>query len=608
MIEVQLPDGSVAEFPDGTAPEAMKAAIQKRFPVQPTPQATPAQSDAPNPYLSDLPVPGGGPGFQQPGVSAPADGGFNETAFAQGTSGVNEGIAAVLGLPVDMTQGALRLGAAGINAATGSDIQLPVNAAGGSQSIKDVMAPAIRPESADAGNQVIRRIGQEVGATLVPGAGIVAKSAAPLRSAIGQAATATGAGAAAGAVQQVTDNPYAEMAAQIFGGLGVVGVSQAAKKAVTPFPISADRQAINQTLAKEGVDLSPGQMTGNKTLRNMESELGGGRIADLTETQADQFTQAALSRAGISASRATPDVMDNAFTSIGKQFDDLAVRNTLQADQALGQDLGGVVRDYFSMVNESARAPVIESTLRDIAESIRKNGGTISGEAYQSMRSRLNAQARKSTDPSLADALFGIQRSLDDAMERSITQVNPADLGAWQQVRSDYRNLLVLEQAAARAGEATAQGVITPANLRNAVAQQNKRAYVRGKGDFAELARAGVAGMSPLPNSGTASRMAVRGATSTVPAVVGGVLGNDIGGGLGIAAGAAAGAMAPNALAAMALSGPGRNYLTNQLLAGKTNLGEMIAGPVIGAGTNSVAAMNNRPPNALAALRANALN
>ena len=35
MIEVELPDGSIAEFPDGTPPEAMKKAIQKKFPVKP---------------------------------------------------------------------------------------------------------------------------------------------------------------------------------------------------------------------------------------------------------------------------------------------------------------------------------------------------------------------------------------------------------------------------------------------------------------------------------------------------------------------------------------------------------------------------------------------
>ena len=31
-IIVNLPDGSKASFPDGTPPEAMKSAIQKRFP------------------------------------------------------------------------------------------------------------------------------------------------------------------------------------------------------------------------------------------------------------------------------------------------------------------------------------------------------------------------------------------------------------------------------------------------------------------------------------------------------------------------------------------------------------------------------------------------
>ena len=35
---------------------------------------------------------------------------------------------------------------------------------------------------------------------------------------------------------------------------------------------------------------------------------------------------------------------------------------------------------------------------------------------------------------------------------------------------------------------------------------QNRRAYARGQGDFADLARAGEGVMKPLPNSGTAPR------------------------------------------------------------------------------------------------------
>jgi hypothetical protein len=44
MIEVELPDGSIAEFPDGTPPETIKGALQKKFAPQ---QATPAVQAAP---------------------------------------------------------------------------------------------------------------------------------------------------------------------------------------------------------------------------------------------------------------------------------------------------------------------------------------------------------------------------------------------------------------------------------------------------------------------------------------------------------------------------------------------------------------------------------
>lgn len=39
MIEVELPDGSIAEFPDGTSPDVIKGALQKRFAAQPAPKA-----------------------------------------------------------------------------------------------------------------------------------------------------------------------------------------------------------------------------------------------------------------------------------------------------------------------------------------------------------------------------------------------------------------------------------------------------------------------------------------------------------------------------------------------------------------------------------------
>jgi hypothetical protein len=64
----------------------------------------------------------------------------------------------------------------------------------------------------------------------------------------------------------------------------------------------------------------------------------------------------------------------------------------------------------------------------------------------------------------------------------------------------------VLEKTASRAGEATAEGQIVPANLRNTVAAENRGAYARGEGEFSGLARAGAGVMAPLPNSGTGQR------------------------------------------------------------------------------------------------------
>lgn len=94
MIEVELPDGSIAEFPDGTAPEAMKAAIQKRFPVQAPPQPAPTQAAPLNPELADLPIPGTLPSDAAPKPIT----GMMENIGA----GIDSGANAILGAPVDL--------------------------------------------------------------------------------------------------------------------------------------------------------------------------------------------------------------------------------------------------------------------------------------------------------------------------------------------------------------------------------------------------------------------------------------------------------------------------------------------------------------------------
>lgn len=377
---------------------------------------------------------------------------------------------------------------------------------------------------------------------------------------------------------QLTKGTAAEPWARAGGALAGGMLPNATMRVVTPAaPLAPDavRAAHVARLENEGVDaLTAGQRLGNRRIQGMEDAanlmpFGGARTSRLQEQSADQFTRAVLRRAGIDADRAEPGVIDAGFTRIGQEFDTLAARNTMRADPQFGNDLRTAVRDYFSIVPQSQRAPIVQDVVQDVLDTLQRTGGTISGEAYQALRSRLDS-ARRSTlarDPQLSGTLGDLRQALDGAMMRS---ASPADQAAWRQVRGQYRSMLAIEKALGGAGENTANGIISPSQLRTAVKGMNKRGYVRGHDDMAELAKAGEAILKPLRSSGTAERnLAIRnfeniGKIATLGgggALAGGVLGVPL-----TVAGITA-ATLPGAAARTLMSRPVQRYLSNATLA-----------------------------------------
>ena len=360
---------------------------------------------------------------------------------------------------------------------------------------------------------------------------------------------------------QLTEGSSIEPYARIAGALLAPVAVTAAQRLVTPVGVSAERAAAADILRSEGVRPTAGQITGSKNLRYRESELGGARAAEMADATGEQFTRAALSRAGIAADRATPEVMREGLRNLGDRFDDLATRTTVQFDNTLQNDLLADVVSYQQ--NATAVAPIVENTANRIAEIAAQNGGVIPGRNYQTLRSDIGRASARASDPSVKFALRDLQESLDDAVSRAM----PSDiLPAWQEVRNQYRNFLTLERAATGAGEDAALGIISPARLRNAtVVTQGRRNYVTGQGDFDELARSGQALLTPLPQSGTAPRLDAR--------TLGG-LGGATGAGAGILAGgpeaavigALLGTMAPAVAGRALMSRPVQSYLANQLL------------------------------------------
>lgn len=344
--------------------------------------------------------------------------------------------------------------------------------------------------------------------------------------------------------------PWARAGGAVFGGFS--------PKVITPNSASPDRARAVNALMGEDIPMTAGQRTGNGTLQRLEQELGGGRYQNVREEQGRAFTGAAMGRAGERGELATPEVMDRAFTRLGAQFDDLSSRSSTPLTPQLQNDLLGVAADYGSVARNPAA--IVEQTVNRVAELSRQNGGVLSGEAYKSIRSDLSRHI-KTADPETKGALHGIQSALDDAVGLVIS---PADQAAWSEARNQYRNLVTLERAVGGAGEAAAQGRVSPAQLRTAAAnEQGKRAYVRGEGDFADLARSGVATLTDPPNSGTASRLSSWGLPAA-GAGAGATIGNLIG---WPTAGAVVGAAMPHMVGRAVMSGPAQAYLGNQLMA-----------------------------------------
>lgn len=558
MVDVRLPDGRVARFPDTMPREEIRSFIQQKFPEPSAPSQ--ASSSVPQ---SDLPQ--------------------REGLFPQLASGVTEGASSLLSLPNTIEVGLRSIGPA-IGNAMGGDFAYPEGSIlpDVGQSFKNFATNtnALSAPSEDAAGRLTRRVGQEIGANLIPGMGPLTRANSvgqALRIGATEAALTAGSGVGAGIAQEISpDNAGAEMLGQMAGFATTGGLLAGGRKIVTPNPISEDRLSVARALSREGIDLTAGQKTGSKTLRYMESELGGPVAEEFMEKQAGQFTAAALRRAGINANRATPDVMDDAFRSIGSEFDRLSKDTLVPLDTDLGTSIGNAWRSYEDVVPESQQAPIARNLLKDLADLARGHGtlpgpGSVnapylSGEAYQQYRSRLNRYLRSTKDTDLKLFLEDITKALDDSAERYLQTSNPDLADEWRNVRRQYRNLLTIEKAATGAGENAAQGFITPQKLRQAVVGNDSRGYVRGYNDFSDLVHAGNTMMTPLPNSGTAGRLSARNLVS-VPSTIGGAL---LGGSTGDAAlgiaGGVAGAMIPGQIGRGLMSAPGRAYLSNQLL------------------------------------------
>lgn len=469
--QIEVPGMGVVEFPDGMSDAQITAAIK---------QNVPEQSSS---TLGDV--------------------------VKSGAAGLGKGTAAALGSIGDVAE-LSRRGGKWLAQKAG----VPEGILNASEQIQDKMPSFIKPTGSSAIRKVIESVTGEfhkpetTAGKYAETAGEFAPSlvapGGPVRRVVNWLLPAAASEAAGQATEGQKIEPYARVAAAMAGGVA----PSALGRLVTPAPASPARQRLVDILNDEGVtSLTAGQRTGNESLRYAESVLGnapfsGQQTSRIYNEGREQFTDAALRRAGTGGA-ANADTLAANQTRLGDTFRDLSARNTLQMDQQFAGDVSQVIREYGRVLPSEQR-----QQLYNIIQDLGQLGNQIPGEIYQSTRSRLSRIASDNgagKDAEFGRAMGGLRDALDNAMGRS---VSPADQQAWQTARREYGAQKIIEKAASRAGEATAEGQIVPANLRGVVAQRDPGAYARGEGDFADLARAGAGVMGQMPQSGTAPRSA----------------------------------------------------------------------------------------------------
>jgi hypothetical protein len=492
MIRAELADGTVLEFPDGTDPMVIQQTVKKMLAQNPEmgvgQKALRAGEFASRGFMESAAETLGAlpelaaSGLRAVGMPAP-EAGYYPEAIKSGARQFGQAIYAPINDAVDFgpsePQSTLERGAygAGRGVANAASFMLP---------------GAAVSKFAQAGT-LPSRVG-----------GVMASQ--PVAQAV--------AGGVAGGVGEATGSDMAGLAA----GLALPSVTGLARglgrKAVTPFPsqLSQNEQRLAAEAQSMGMDLTPGQLTGSPGLRTMESMFAqlpftaksqGAKYAG----QRTSFNRAVLEKAGISADDASPEVMDKAFRSIGKEFDDLAARTTVNVDQQLFDDVAGISQDYGRRLPTDV-APVFKSYVDDLAVMHRELGNApqVAGSEYQKISSEIKRKARQSASrPELQDALNRLAGTLDSALERSSGSEMRR---AWADVRNRYRNMLTIDEAmgAGTSGSRSA-GDIPFTGLRTSVKGMDKRGYARGRGDLNKLSRVGdFLGSAIPPDSGTPRR------------------------------------------------------------------------------------------------------
>lgn len=550
-VTYYAPDGEPLYFPDTMTEDQILAVMAEQFPAS-APAAEPEPERGFGQMLYENVIGSGE-------VDTPGE---RLGEFVRGgTAAVARGIADIPAMPANLAQ----LGTMGVEKLFG--MEEPSMVSRGLAALPDTRdmlgaVPGIGPESQyvapGTAGQYIATAGEFAG-----GAGVSAGPKAMLKYGVAPGVVSEAAGQA---TEGTRLEPYARTATALLAPLGVGAAQRATQKVVSPMAGQLDpsRMQAVETLREAGVTPTAGQAVGGRAAESQlyrEASTAAGRT--MADDALEDFTAAAMKSVGSTARKATPDALEEATSRIGKVFDEAITGVEVVPSPKDLTAMSKALEVYRELAPKDAVAPIFQNINKALVRSFRA-GTPISAKSVASWRSNLS-KLTTSADTATRNAAAEALEAVDDAINASLVAAGkPEVVSKLSEARNQYRNLLALERAAQR----SETGLITPAQLRNALLVQGRRRYVQGKGDLGSLTRAGVEVLKDLPNSGTQQRLSAGQVMSGAAGGTGVGLGAF---GLGLdpmtatAVGAAT-AVAPALRNQFLSSNMGQRYFLNQLM------------------------------------------
>jgi hypothetical protein len=314
----------------------------------------------------------------------------------------------------------------------------------------------------------------------------------------------------AGQMAEKSSSPWAEPAARVAGAIlgGVAGnkIENMVRGAISPTG-GADEAMLDtaRRLREQGIPVTAGQATGNKTVLNAEADTAMGQmIAGATpdSAQAQAFTTATMRHLGSSAPLATPEAMLAAKNGIISRMTSALDGVDVVPNMPMALKVADAADFYRLNTPAAERIPIIRNIMSQINDAA-STGAPISGAQLASWRSNLGEYLSHPNN-GVSGTAHRLREAIDEAVENSMRAMGqPERIDQWRASLNQYRNYIAVRDALKVTRESGIANIVTPKDLMNALAKQSKDEIVTGRrGDIADLASSGMSMLRPLSKEG----------------------------------------------------------------------------------------------------------